>query len=95
MLTLLLHIVGVDNVSGRWYGFWSGFGSDVTEFAVLGALVGVLRRHNCHVHHCWRIGKFPVDGTSYIVCRKHHPDGHITAERVASAAEHHKGGLRI
>lgn len=71
----LLHVLGVDDVSGRWYAFWSGFGSDIGEVAILGSLLAIVRKHNCHIHHCWRVGRLPVDGTPWSVCRKHHPTG--------------------
>jgi hypothetical protein len=29
---------GMDNDSGLYYGFWSGFGSDLTEFGVIGVI---------------------------------------------------------
>jgi hypothetical protein len=29
---------GTNNVSGAYYGFWSGFGSDLAEFGILGAI---------------------------------------------------------
>ena len=48
-----------------------------------------LRKHNCHAKRCWRIGRHPVGGTTYIVCRKHHPDEKPTAEQII--AEHDKG----
>lgn len=70
----LLHVMGVDNVSGPWYGFWSGFGSDIGELAIVGSLLAVVRRHNCHVRRCWRVGRHPVAGTGYMVCRRHHPE---------------------
>lgn len=66
----LLHVLGVDNVSGRWYGFWSGFGSDLGEAALLGAVYGAFRKHNCHESRCWRIGRHTVDGTPW--CNRHH-----------------------
>jgi len=78
----LVNILGIDNETGRWYAFWSGFGSDMTEFLVLGGLIGLLRKHNCHVHGCWRLARHPVSGTHYIVCRKHHPHGAPTATQV-------------
>ena len=68
--------------SGNWYGFWSGFGSDVAEFAIVGALYASVRKHNCHVHGCWRVGRLPVDGTAWTVCRKHHPDNPPRAEQL-------------
>lgn len=82
-----LHLTGSDNTSGVWYGFWSGFGSDLMEFTALGML---WRKLNCHVDGCHRIGLHHVDGTPYVTCRKHHPsvEDKITGERIAYA--HHK-----
>ena len=75
----LLHALGIDNTSGRWYAFWSGFGSDLGELAIVGGLLAVVRRHNCEVHRCWRMGRHRTpDG--HMVCRKHHPDDHLTPE---------------
>jgi hypothetical protein len=73
----LLHVTGIDNSSGRWYGFWSGFASDL---ALFGGLFHYTRKHTCHVHRCWRIGRLHVEGTPYTVCRKHHPTGAPTHE---------------
>ena len=82
----LLHILGVDNVSGRWYGWWSGAGSDVGELAIIGGLLTVVRRHNCEVHGCWRLGRHQT-AAGHHVCRAHHPDGHLTAEQVTASHE--------
>lgn len=65
---------GTVNESGAYYGFWSGFGSDIGELALLGGLWMGVRRINCHVKGCPRIGHYEVTGTPYKVCRKHHPD---------------------
>ena len=75
----LLHVLGVDDVSGRWYAFWSGFAGDI---ALIGAGFAIVRRHNCHVKGCWRVGRQQVEGTTFVVCRLHHPEGKPTAERV-------------
>jgi len=40
-MNILLHILGLDSVSGRWYAAWSGVGGDVT---IVGAVIGWLRR---------------------------------------------------
>lgn len=84
MLQALAHFFGLDNLSGPFYGFWSGVGSDVSELAIVAAVIGMYRRHNCHVKGCPRIGKHPVEGTPYIVCAKHHPDvpERITARHI-------------
>lgn len=71
MINWLLHVGGIDNVSGRWYAWWSGIGGDVTWLALP---ILLYRKHNCHARWCWRIGQHPVEGTPYLVCRKHHPD---------------------
>jgi hypothetical protein len=61
---------------GPYYGFWSGFGSDLGEAtlitAVLAAMTHTFRVHNCEVHHCWRIGRHST-AANHCVCRKHHP----------------------
>lgn len=78
MLHWLLHWLAVHtgtvNEPGPYYGFFSGFGSDLSELALLAGVIGLLRKHNCAVHRCWRIGRHPVAGTTHTVCRRHHPD---------------------
>jgi hypothetical protein len=69
----LLNFFGVNNEAGYGYAFWSGIGSDFGEIALIGAIIAVYRKHNCHVKGCWRISRHPVDGTPWVVCRKHHP----------------------
>jgi hypothetical protein len=83
-----LHVSGANQESGTWYGFWSGFGGSIPDFLILGGFVTYLQQHNCHVQHCWRLRKHAVEGTPYIVCKKHHPGvpaGAVTAESVAAA----------
>jgi len=66
----LLHIMGVDDVSGRWYGFWSGFGSDLAELAAGLSIAGAYAKHHeCHQKGCWRMGH--PDGDGEVFCRKH------------------------
>jgi hypothetical protein len=61
-----------------YYNFWSGFGSDLGEATLISAVaVGVytgVRKVNCHAKGCWRIGHHQLDGTPYILCRRHHPN---------------------
>ncbi len=86
MLHWFLHITGADNTSGVWYGFWSGFGSDLLEFTIVGT---VWRKLNCHIKGCYRIGLHKVEGTPYITCKRHHPGiyvNSITAKHIK--AEH-------
>jgi hypothetical protein len=60
-----------------YYNFWSGFGSDLGEATLIGAVsIGVytgVRRVNCHTRGCWRIGHYPLEGTPYHLCPHHHP----------------------
>lgn len=60
-------ITGIANEQGRWYAFWSGFGSDL---GYLGALGLAWHRMNCHEPGCFRIGRMHHEGLTY--CKKHH-----------------------
>lgn len=77
---------GTLNESGPYYGFWSGFGSDLGEATLIatvatGAIAGY-RKINCHTKGCWRIGHHELvvkhsdtdPGTVYKVCRHCHPE---------------------
>jgi hypothetical protein len=68
------------------YNFYSGAGSDIAELAIVGGLVSVYRKHNCHVHGCWRIGRHQTAG-GHVVCRPHNPAGPVTHQDVIDA--HH------
>ena len=74
----LLRVLGVDDLSGPWYGFWSGFAGDLVYLGIFWALV---KKHNCHVNRCWRIGRFTAG--EYRVCRRHHPGGAPSGQTVA------------
>ena len=80
----LAYMTGSLNTSGAPpnYNFWSGFGSDLGEVAIIGGLLTAARRWNCEVHGCWRLGRHQVEGTGHRVCRRHHPEDRITAEHV-------------
>jgi hypothetical protein len=82
MVTGLLHVLGVDDVAGRWYAFWSGAGSDL---GYLGIVYALWRKHNCHQRGCWRIGRHPHGG--FVLCARHHPVGAPTATHIATATE--------
>jgi hypothetical protein len=82
----LAHWLGLDDPGGRVYLFWSGVGSDLTELAIIGGLISVYRRHTCEVHRCWRLARHTT-AADHNVCRKHHPDDHLTAEQVTAAHE--------
>jgi hypothetical protein len=69
---------GTVNESGPYYGFWSGFGSDLAELSILGAIgTGVyqlVKKYNCHEPGCWRVGTHPAAGGQFLLCYRHHPD---------------------
>ncbi len=67
----ILNITGthIPSSGSQWYNFWSGFGSDIAEFAILGSLLAVYKNHKCA--SCWRIGRVQVEGTPYKTCHKH------------------------
>jgi hypothetical protein len=58
------------------YNFISGPLADITILtAFLSTLYLFLRRHNCHVRHCWRMAWHPHPDHGHPVCKKHHPHG--------------------
>lgn len=67
---------GTVNEPGPYYGFFSGFGSDLGEVVLIGGVVtivlGAWHKLNCHNEKCYRIGIHHVAGGQYVVCRKHH-----------------------
>lgn len=69
---LFLHFTGSDDTSSVYYGFWSGFGSDLGEITLIAGLVAWWRAGECHVDSCHRRGKYPFK--HYKLCRVHHPD---------------------
>jgi hypothetical protein len=74
---LAIH-TGTVNESGPYYGFWSGFGSDIAEFGILGAigtgLYQLVKKYNCHEPRCWRVGTHSAAGGQFLLCYRHHPD---------------------
>lgn len=82
----LPHWMGLDNGASPWYLFHSGIGANLGEYAIALGVLALVRKHNCHVHRCWRLARHPVGGTPFVTCRRHHPDGHLTAGAVAAAA---------
>ena len=69
---------GTVNEPGPYYGFRSGFGSDLEEFGILGAIgVGIyhlVKKYNCHEPGCWRIGNHATADGQFNLCYRHHPD---------------------
>jgi len=88
---------GTVNEAGPWYAFWSGFGSDLAEFAIIGTIATgvyhIVRRYNCHEPGCWRIGNHPAAGGQFNLCYKHHPDymgRHPTHELIEKLHREHE-----
>lgn len=78
----LNHICGFDYGlrygSFSWYDAWSGFLSDLQEFAIIGLVAGAYKKHQCHDQHCWRLGWYPaVEGNNWHYCKTHHRNGGI------------------
>ena len=67
------HWTGIDDSTGYAYSFWSGFGSDLSEFAVIGTIAIAYRRHKCAA--CPRLAlrgtHGEVAGTHWRTCHKH------------------------
>ena len=85
----ILDFFGIVNESGKGYAFWSGFGSDLGEMAIVGGLIALIRKHNCEVKGCWRMGRHTT-AAGQSVCRNHHPDDSLTAEDIK---KHHLAAL--
>lgn len=85
---------GTVNESGPYYGFWSGFGSDLGEYVILGAVFNGLYLHwrhiNCHDPKCMRIGRYQAAGGQYKLCRHHHPDLMGIRPTLALMHRHHR-----
>lgn len=74
-------VLGVWPVPGGtspFYQFWSGF----FIVGLSAATSSILRKQNCHVRWCWRLGRFPVPGTTFSTCRRHHPNPDIRHNKV-------------
>jgi len=65
-----LQEIGATSSSSRAYNFWSGFGSDIAEFAIIGALVQVVRNLNCHEKGCWRLSRHTT-ASGHRLCKRH------------------------
>jgi hypothetical protein len=86
----LWHFLGLDSASGTAYLAWSGVLSDLGELAIIGALFGVYRKHNCEVARCWRLGRHTT-AAGHQTCRRHHPEGPPSHQDVIEAHEAAKG----
>jgi hypothetical protein len=78
------HLFGTDG--GDLYDFYSGFAQAIGSITLLGGLIALGRKHNCHVKGCWRIGRQQIEGKNWLLCHKHHPDGRPTSQDVLDHA---------
>lgn len=68
-----IHFWGIDTQQSDNYDFFSGSGPVwVTTFFGSSVFSTLWVHLNCHTDGCGRIGRFPVAGGQYKVCRKHH-----------------------
>lgn len=93
----LSHWLGLDDASGPIYLFFSGIFADLTYLSVIGGMAALVRKHQCEVHGCWRMGKH-VTEAQHTVCRHHHPelwehDGKLTPWHVFTAHQDAKDRL--
>lgn len=79
---------GTVNESGEYYGFWSGFGSDIGEVTIIGGMIAGAKHINCAEKGCWRPGHI-IHGTTIRTCHKHHPT-HPRDKRNGSVADMHQ-----
>ena len=70
---------GLASGNSDWYLWWSGFFGNL---AIFGGMIALIRKLNCHAKGCWRVGRQQVEGTTFVVCRKHHPSEKPTVERI-------------
>lgn len=79
------HLIGVDTQGSVEYAYFSGFGAWLSSTLGLSTIFLTLwHTLNCHVGGCLLIGRYPVAGGDYKVCRKHHREitghpRHLTA----------------
>lgn len=70
---------------GEGQGGANGNGYLVTSGPlVLAGIATWVRHHNCEVHGCWRLGRHGT-AAGHQVCRRHHPDGHLSPKDVHDA----------
>ena len=81
MLHWLWFHAGLSGGNSPWYLFPSGWGANFGELAIAAGLFGMIRKHNCEVHRCWRLGRHRT-AAGHMVCRRHHPDDHLTVQQV-------------
>lgn len=93
----MAHLIGIDSQATQFYAFYSGFGTFLlASLGYTGLIVTMLRTLNCHAPGCPRIGRYPLAGGQFKVCRHHHADERvrdrsITLEHMHALHWHHHG----
>ena len=94
---LAIH-TGTLNEPGPFYGFFSGFGSDMAEVTLIGGMAAVYRKHSCHRRWCLRFGHYDftdeATGLTFRLCRRchpMHPGKPLTRKHIARLHEHNHG----
>jgi hypothetical protein len=76
----LIHLLGIDTQQSDNYDFVSGVGPMlIAALGYIGIIGGMWKHLNCHADGCMLIGRYPVAGGKYKVCRRHHPDDEVRA----------------
>jgi hypothetical protein len=87
----LSHLANIGPLSTNGLGDWSNFLGPIEGAGAFAAAYVLARKHNCHVKGCMRLGRFPIEGTGYVVCNHHHPKDKPThAVVLAASAEAHR-----
>lgn len=90
---------GCPGGSAHNYNFWSGFGSDLAEYAVATGLIGsafaVWRSNTCHATWwCWRRPLHQLGESPYKVCHIHHPEDIPSFKQVMTDCKEYVEGLK-
>lgn len=98
----LIHLLGIDTQQSDNYDFVSGVGPMIIAALGFGGVVGGMWHHlNCHADGCFLIGRYPLAGGKWKVCRRHHPDEQVRQGKLSvhlihrEHAEHAAGQARL
>lgn len=82
------HWLGLDNVAGQIYAWWSGSGSVILPWILNSLTVAALFwwHHQCHVSGCWWYAR-RTTAAGERACWRHHPHPRRTAADLLTA--HH------
>lgn len=84
-------ILGNRDETGGWYGWWSGNAGGLQLFEWIGLGIILLRHKNCHVKGCPLLGRYPMAGGEFMVCKRHSPHpGKITHEHILARHKEHE-----